>query len=67
MLLDCEDGDIRLVGGDSNSEGTVEVCLKNLWGLVAEAGWVVTDAQVVCKQLGFPMKGNCAWLYRNIF
>ena len=56
--LDCDDGEVMLVGGDSDSEGTVEVCLESLWGLVAEAGWSQTDAQVVCKQLGFPLDGN---------
>ena len=32
----CENGEVRLVGGASDSEGTVEVCLDNLWGLVAD-------------------------------
>ena len=57
---DCEDGEVRLVGGASDSEGTVEVCADNLWGLVAETGWSLTDAQVVCRQLGFPIDGNMA-------
>ena len=55
---DCEDGEVRLVGGASDSEGTVEVCADKLWGLVAETGWSLTDAQVVCRQLGFPIDGN---------
>ena len=52
---DCEDGEVRLVGGASDSEGTVEVCADKLWGLVGETGWSLTDAQVVCRQLGFPI------------
>ena len=46
------------MGGASDSEGTVEVCLGNLWGLVAESGWNLIDAQVVCSQLGFSQDGN---------
>ena len=34
--------------------GTVEICYGQLWGLVAETGWTATDAQVACRQLGFP-------------
>ena len=57
---DCKDGEVRLVGGNSDSAGTVEICLKNLWGLVVESGWSLADAQVVCSQLGFPLDGNNA-------
>ena len=63
--IDCEDGDVKLVGGASGLEGTVEVCLDNLWGLVAEAGWTQVNAQVVCQQLGFPLEGNAALIYSN--
>ena len=51
--IDCADGDIRLVGG-TESEGTVEICYGQLWGLVAETGWDNVDAQVACHQLGYP-------------
>ena len=50
---DCNDGDIRLVGGASKYEGTIEICFGNLWGLIAETGWGDHDAQVVCRQLGY--------------
>ena len=59
----CDDGEARLVGGASDSEGTVEVCLGNLWGLVAESGWSLADAQVVCHQLGFPLDGKGLQLF----
>ena len=55
---DCKDGDIRLVGGSSILEGTVELCLDNLWGLVADSGWNLIDAQVACSQLGFSQDGK---------
>ena len=56
-VTDCEDGDVRLVGSASDTEGTVQVCVDSLWGLVAETGWSQFDAQVICKQLGFPLEG----------
>ena len=34
--LDCNDGDIQLSGGESDNEGTVEVCYDNIWGLISE-------------------------------
>ena len=51
---DCQDGDVRLVGGDGDGdEGTVEVCYANLWGIISQVGWDNNDAKVVCRSLGF--------------
>ena len=47
------DGALRLVGGQSNAEGTVEVCVSGIWGSVCNESWSVNDAAVVCQQLGF--------------
>lgn len=55
---DCSDGDVRLIGGNGEYEGTVEVCFDNLWGLVSESGWTTANAQVVCTQLGYGSSGN---------
>ena len=57
LSLDCNDGDIRLVGGASRYEGTVEICFGNLWGLIAQTGWGESDAQVVCRQLEYNSEG----------
>ena len=48
----CNDGAIRLVGGSSSLEGTVEVCSGNAWGTVCDVNWDTNDANVVCAQLG---------------
>ncbi len=29
---DCDNGDLRLVGGMADSEGTIEVCHSHVWG-----------------------------------
>ena len=53
----CVHGDVRLTGGSSEYEGTVEVCVNNLWGTVCDSSWNTNDAAVVCNQLGFLATG----------
>ena len=55
----CNESAIRLVGvGDSEREGTVEVCQNGVWGSVCDDQWDVNDAVVVCKQLGYSFDGK---------
>lgn len=44
---------MRLVGGNFENEGTIQVCFGNLWGLISDSGWSNGDAQIVCNQLGY--------------
>ena len=53
----CNDGDIRLRGGNA-TRGRVEICYNNVWGTVCNnRGWSTANAVVTCRQLGFPAAG----------
>ncbi|GIL69258.1 hypothetical protein Vretifemale_217, partial [Volvox reticuliferus] len=44
---------LRLVGGNSSSEGRVEIFNGTVWGTVCDDGFGNTEANVVCRELGY--------------
>ncbi len=55
---DCESGDIRLTGSSVSNGGRIEICINNAWGTICGEGWDVTNANIVCAQLGFQPLGK---------
>ena len=50
---------MRLIGGQNDAEGTVEICSNNVWGFVCDSTWDYNDAAVVCTQLGYQGSSKC--------
>lgn len=57
LTSNCTDGEIRLMGGTSYTEGRVELCRGGIWGTVCDDFWSSIDARVVCSQLQYPTFG----------
>ena len=51
-------GQIRLTGGSSVNQGLVEVYCNGQWGTVCDDGFGQTDANTVCRQLGYERARN---------
>ena len=49
---------MRLIGGQLETEGQVEVCIDGVWGNICDYQWGHDDASVVCNQLGYAPDGK---------
>ena len=56
--LACEEGELRLVGGHSVTNGRVEVCIEKRWGTVCGDSWDIMEVEVICRQLGYLEPGQ---------
>ena len=53
--VELRDGALRLAaGGQSVSNGFLEMYYNSQWGGICSVGWDSVDTRVACSQLGFP-------------
>ena len=53
------DGAVRLIGGQDNLQGTIQICIGGVWGSVCDDLWGTMDANVICNQLGHSPYSKC--------
>ena len=54
----CTNGVIRLVKGETEYEGLVEICADGSWGYICPHSWRETEAMTTCRQLGYTTIGQ---------
>lgn len=54
IAMECNETEVRLGDGTSVYDGRVEVCIGGVWVTVCDDDtWDLSDATVVCTQLGY--------------
>ncbi len=54
---DCNDYDIKIVGGTSPANGKLMMCLNGLWGVVCGKSLSTNVLGIVCRQLNYQFEG----------
>lgn len=49
----CNTGDTRLIGGNTDREGRLELCFGGRWSTITDDGFSTFDAIVACRMMGY--------------
>ena len=52
-VVNCTNWSVRLVDGESDNEGKVEICVDGIWMTTEANYWSYSHAEIVCRQLGY--------------
>ena len=58
IIVPCEEGEVRLIGGPDEFTGVVTVCLSGAVTTVCIDSFDYRDATVLCRQAGFGDRGK---------
>ncbi len=61
----CNEGEVRLMGGVNITQGRLEICVNDAWGTVCSNRFGTNEAVVVCRQLQFSESsesGSCIYI-----
>ena len=53
IIGDCSNGDMRLIDGVTEAEGSVEICTSGRWATLCGKYWTENNTVVVCRHLGY--------------
>ena len=53
----CVEGSMYLVRSGNSRQGVVFLCHSGSYGTICDSNWDQAEAQVVCRQLGYPTAG----------
>ena len=60
----CSDGQIKLIEGNSEENGRLEICSDKRWESLSGYYWEPNVARVACIELGFASTctSKCVWI-----
>ena len=56
-IVNCTEGEARLVNGSSANKGRLEICNDQSWATVCSSSFGYQESRVVCGQLGYQRYG----------